>query len=184
MDADGRNLRTVLETSPNCSADHPSWSPDSTQLVYVSWCTTGPGTTAIEAIGIDGTGHTTLIGPADQLPETGPTDFNAVEYSSPAWSPDGSRILFVVRREAQSQIYIMNVDGTGITRLTSGSRDYSPVWSPDGTLIAFVSTRTGSSQIYVTNEDGGGLTRVTDQAQGEGQFTQGGADLAWLPLNE
>jgi TolB protein len=36
-----------------------------------------------------------------------------------AWSPDGSRILFISWRDGNSEIYVMNADGTGQTRLTN-----------------------------------------------------------------
>src|SRR5438093_587152 len=112
------------------------------------------------------------------MPEVGPVVPSAIEYSAPVWSPDGSRILFVVwgsiGASFQPQIYLMNADGTGVTGLTAGARNSSPVWSPDGTLIAFVSNWTGTSQVYVMNADGSGLTRITDEAHGPG-------DLAWLP---
>src|SRR6186997_1050120 len=52
-------------------------------------------------------------------------------------------------------IYVVNADGTGRTRLTwSPAEEFSPTWSPDGTRIAF-SRFTGSHfQIFVMNADG------------------------------
>ena len=58
-------------------------------------------------------------------------------YSSlaPNFSHDGKRIVF-----ARSEVGIlsMNVDGTGLRRLTTNGRDSYPTWSPDGKQIAFV----------------------------------------------
>lgn len=54
---------------------------------------------------------------------------------SPVWSPDGSRIAFVSKRDGNTEIYVMRADGTGQTRLTFlGGSDFSPTWSPDGKI--------------------------------------------------
>jgi Tol biopolymer transport system component len=58
----------------------------------------------------------------------------------PSWSPDGTTILFASRR-APRGIYIMNADGTGRRRLSSGNR---PVWSPDGSKIALPACARGT----------------------------------------
>jgi TolB protein len=78
----------------------------------------------------------------------------------PSWSPDGRRIAFA---KGGSEIYTMNVDGTGLTRLTDNpGHDNRPTWSPDGSRIAFASQRNGDDyQIYVMNADGTGLARLT-----------------------
>src|SRR5581483_2560683 len=63
-----------------------------------------------------------------------------------------SKVLFVTTRDGNSEIYSMNADGTGATRLTNDSRtDTEPAWSPDQTKIAFSSNRNGSYEIYVMN---------------------------------
>ena len=61
--------------------------------------------------------------------------------SQPAWGPDG-RIAFVSEEHGNQDIYVVNVDGTGLTQLTRvGREDTGPAWSPDGSQIAFVSDR-------------------------------------------
>jgi TolB protein len=40
--------------------------------------------------------------------------------SSPVWSPDGTRIAFESFREGKSEVYVVNADGSGLTRLTNG----------------------------------------------------------------
>jgi Tol biopolymer transport system component len=61
-----------------------------------------------------------------------------------------------------SQIFVMNPDGTGVQQLTDTPTDsFSPVWSPDGSKIAFTSNRDGKYQIYVMNADGSGAYQVT-----------------------
>jgi Tol biopolymer transport system component len=60
----------------------------------------------------------------------------------PSWSPDGSQIVFSggeARNTEPSDLYIVNADGSELTRLTHdpGIVDWDPEWSPDGTTIAF-----------------------------------------------
>ncbi len=75
-----------------------------------------------------------------QLTETG-TDYN------PAWSPDGSRIVFI-RYEAisESDVFVMDADGSDVRRLTDlGSQftNIDPQFSPDGTFITYGSAESG-----------------------------------------
>lgn len=83
--------------------------------------------------------------------------------TSPAWSPDGSRIAFDSDRTGNFDIYVMNAEGTGTTRIAGTSaNDADPVWSPDGTRIAFHSNRVGGGfQILVTSADGAAETQLT-----------------------
>jgi TolB protein len=78
---------------------------------------------------------------------------------NPAWSADGSRIVFVTVVEPdenanpddpleQSDVWIVNLDGSGRTNLTNGRyANYQPVWSGDG-RVYFVSNRTGVDNIW------------------------------------
>ena len=52
----------------------------------------------------------------------------ARDGAQPSWSPDGAKLAF----ERQSDIYVMNADGSGQQNLTRGAgrRESSPVWSP------------------------------------------------------
>lgn len=67
----------------------------------------------------------------------------AADDRDPAWSPDGTKIVFSSSRSytrfpGHRHLWIMNADGTGLTQLTSGSDDETqPAWSPDGTRIAY-----------------------------------------------
>ena len=66
----------------------------------------------------------------------------------------GAEIAFVSNRDGNPEIYSMNADGTGPTRLTyNATTDSQPAWSPDGARIAFYSKREGDSDtnIYVMN---------------------------------
>jgi TolB protein len=89
---------------------------------------------------------------------------------SPVWSPDGGKIAFQrtmpppgeANGQRQSDIYVINVDGSGERKLTDDAASSGPVWSPDGRRIAFTSRRDGPRKpgIYVINTDGSGLRRL------------------------
>ena len=73
------------------------------------------------------------------------------------------RIAFASNRAGNFEIYVMNANGTGVTRITHNSAfDDEPAWSPDGTKLAFVSERAGNAEIYVMNANGTGVTRLTN----------------------
>ena len=93
-----------------------------------------------------------------------------VEFQTdPAWSPDGTRIAFASAREGSFDVYVMNADGTGTTRLTSSdANDQGPTWSPDGSRIAFARSSDGG-HVWVMNADGTGVRRLTDDLAAEGE---------------
>jgi TolB protein len=65
-------------------------------------------------------------------------------------------------RDGNSEIYMMNADGSVVTRLTNdAAADESPTWSPDGSTIAFVSTRNGARDLYLVRANSGDIERVT-----------------------
>jgi|GEM_PF-2486401 len=77
-----------------------------------------------------------------------------------------AKVVFASSRDGFMQIYVMNSDGTGQTRLTTdGSNNENPRWSPDGTKIVFQSDRdnagSGLYDIYMMNSNGTGQTRLT-----------------------
>jgi Tol biopolymer transport system component len=78
------------------------------------------------------------------------------------WSPDGKRLAFYGGPANDHNIYVINVDGTGLTQLTHGGDNLGPSWSPDGNWIAFTSFRDGNNEIYVIHPVGTGQMRLTN----------------------
>jgi Tol biopolymer transport system component len=86
----------------------------------------------------------------------------SAQYCCLAWSPDGAKIAFSSFAGERWDIYVMNSDSSGETRLTTERTGLSPSWSPDGSQIVFQSDAPGSSEIYVMNADGSQQTRLTN----------------------
>ena len=87
----------------------------------------------------------------------------------PEWSPDGTRILFRHTLDNTTDLFLINVDGTGLTNLTNGlpvtmtdKRD--PTWSRDGTRIAFIGAVAGQHKVWVMDADGANARQVTTDA--------------------
>jgi Tol biopolymer transport system component len=69
--------------------------------------------------------------------------------AGPAVAPDGQRLAFPVQRRGRTQLYVMNVDGTGVRPLAE-ELDVrgAPAWSPDGQWIAIAANRGGQPQLH------------------------------------
>jgi Tol biopolymer transport system component len=96
------------------------------------------------------------------LTDAGADGMGAAE---PAWSPDGTKIAFVLgppehlgAYAGDGDIYLMNADGTRLIRLTEGLRAAGPAWSPDGTRIVF--TQDQGTSLLVMNADGTGAREL------------------------
>jgi Tol biopolymer transport system component len=88
----------------------------------------------------------------------------------PSFSPDGQKIAFSSDRDGAHNLYVMNQDGSNVTRLTTTplpAEDRYATWSPDGTKILFISNRTGSSHIFVMNADGSNVIQLTNSVGGD-----------------
>jgi Tol biopolymer transport system component len=148
------NARPVLQRTGD--ERYPSWSPDGRKIVFRGDhdLVDHSGDEELYLMNADGTGVVQLT-------------HNDVFDSAPAFSPNGSRILFESARDSGNalalDIYVMDADGGNVRRLTSDpAHDEGAVFSPDGRKILFTSERAGSSDIYVMRGDGGGVRRMTD----------------------
>jgi TolB protein len=144
-DADGYN-RAVLFQSP-APLMSVQWSPDGTQLAYVSFERKRPRVYV----------HNLADGSRKVI-----ANFRGTN-SSPAWSPDGKQLAVTLSKDGGSQIYMMDANGKNLRRLSdSRSRDTEPSFSPDGRQILFSSDRGGSPQIYrIPVDDNGRAERLT-----------------------
>jgi Tol biopolymer transport system component len=155
MNAVGRG-RIRLTATPVPERD-PAWSTDGTRIAYSAPASSGEPY-RIFVMNADGT-----------TPEQLTTQSAGSADRSPAWSPDGARIAFVSDRAGGfPEIYLMNADGSGVTRLTNNVLiDGNPSWSPDGTKLAVERCcADGSSEIYSIDVATGvetDLTNTTDQ---------------------
>ncbi len=151
-----------LTNSPDFIDDDPDWSPDGTQIVFTRHGVNDPHldsiTAEIHVMNADGSGLTRLT-------------FNVEEERGPAWSPDGSRILFACRRgppvvpagPPTAEICVMNADGSGQVQLTENAvPDLTPTWSLDGTQIVFHRPVSGRAQLFRMNADGTEVTQITN----------------------
>jgi Tol biopolymer transport system component len=177
-DSDGNgngDKLTRLTSSQTVNEFQPAFSPDGKKMAFTS---NGDGNNEIYVMNADGSGTPTRL-----------TNNVAIDSRS-VFSPDGGKLAFSRRDPASpdlsmrtDDIYVMNADGTGQTRLTFAARaDTHANFSPDGEKIAFSSARDGgNNEIYVMKANGTEQTRLTsnDATDEFPAFSSDGEKLAF-----
>jgi serine/threonine protein kinase len=80
----------------------------------------------------------------------------------PAYSPDGSRILFSSNMTGNLDLWEVSVQARGLRRITEdATEDWDPAYSPDGKHILWSSNRNGHFEIWMANADGSGSRQVS-----------------------
>ena len=158
MDFDGANQRPI--TRHESISLSPAWSPDSSEIIYVSYFSGVPGLYLVD------------VASGAKTPVVTTGNLNV----SPSFSPDGSKIVFARSVGAgNTEVFVANRDGSDLKQLTHSSGiDTNPEWSPSGQKIAFTSSRTGTPQVYIMDAEGTNLRRVTF----DGDYNDG---ASWSP---
>ncbi len=202
IDTDGQNEKLLAKAKQFCGS--PSWSPDDRKIIFVKNDDLTSYDNHIYTIDVNGGNELKLTNQENNFSPKYLSDntiifSSAVNYnwsgiykmnidgsnkqlltpanksfSDPQISPDGSKISVTSNDQNGSQIFVMNVNGSGLKQLTftvspswidiSYPRDgnYGPVWSPDSKRLAYVSYENGSPDIFVMNANGTGNKRLTD----------------------
>ena len=164
IDADGTHLARIAS-----HAASPAWSPDGRRVAFTRLGTQeNPNWPkhAIWVVNADGSGMRQLL----SLTRLGRELDVSAGPNSIDWSPDGRQIVLMARYAWWAWIYVVNVDGTNLRRLTENgwACDEDPEWSPDGHRIVYSGTPPEersigptTSEIFVMDAAGRTHTRLT-----------------------
>lgn len=151
-DADGARPLKILESDEPILS--PTWSPDGTQVAYVSFEGRRPGI------------YTQNIRTRERQKLASFRGLNG----APAWSPDGTRMALTLSRDGNPEIYVMDIASKALTRLTNHyAIDTEPRWMPDGKALIFTSDRGGSAQIYRLDLNDNSVKRLTFEGSYNGR---------------
>jgi Tol biopolymer transport system component len=127
----------------------PGWSPEGRRLAYRGCTAEGWNISIIEIIG-------------DSFVYDSLRRLTSGDDSLPSWSWDSQQIAFVRNEAGNQDIYVINVDGSNLTRLTEDPAvDTFPAWTPDGRLL-FRSLREDGWGIYLMEADGSDQRRLLE----------------------
>ena len=179
VNADGSRL-TKQFAEAGCKAAHfeIAWFSNSQKLVFARSCdgftSDDPGSQSLYTSNTSGIKGTKLVRELAVGGEPPQTEISSKFYLS----PDGQQVAFV----KDKNIYKMNADGSGMTKLTKSPVEYISegiqlFGSPDRTKIAFLFGAYPKQQIYTINVDGSNLKNLTNNPQNEVYNSK----LLWSP---
>jgi Tol biopolymer transport system component len=156
----------------------PSPSPDGTQVAFAVSQTTPMGEQQ----------HDLYIVNRNGMNMRWLTRTAGVE-EDPKWSPDGTKILFHGIVDDRSDLYVINIDGTGLTNLTGYIDNLTnirhPAWSRDGNFIAFTAAAGTNHSIYMIDANGSNLRQITTDTGFDvwPSFSPDGQKIAFVRYN-
>jgi LysM repeat protein len=164
----GRGWTWVPLGNAQIEGEYPFWMADG-RLVYHGCDTVGGGGACGLYVVNSGGGNYRRL--TDHQSDTAP-------------AAAGSRIAFMSARDGNWEVYAINGDGSGLTRLTNhNAQDGLPTWSPDGRSIAFVSNRGGAWAIWVMDANGNNQRKLFDLngGYGDGEYGWTSERISWAP---
>lgn len=172
IDPDGSG-RTQL-TSGDQANQYPAWSADGSTIAYVRSRGLEAGRHSIMTMNADGTNKTVVFRAKDARKE----------ILGPAWSPDGSQIVFCAEGRRPPALFVVGADGSGLTKITRGRHlDCHPSWSPDGNSIAFATIKGNHFAIATMATDGSDRTIVVPRGiNDEPDWSPDGSQIVFFRL--
>ena len=148
MDYDGANQHRL--TSLGTISLTPRWSPDVSRIAFTCY---------VRAYGVVGPQicmYSTDTGKLVSFPRFRGSN------SAPAWSPDGSQIIFSSSMQGNPELFTCDAGGGHPKRITfTSGADTSPTWNPKtGQTIVFVSDRGGLPVLYMMSIDGSNIEKL------------------------
>jgi serine/threonine-protein kinase len=193
INADGSSQMIL----PSLYISSPSFSPDGERIVFYAW-EGWPQGNGLWTLKVDGTDPRLVIRDGEARDPRWSPDGKVIAYTArnsvhvisihggspnkladgsiqPSWSPDSQRLVFKGCDGPACGLFLINIDGSGKTRLTTTADDTVPSWSPDGSKVAFACKAGDTWDICTVNIDGSDRKSLT------ANNPENDVNPAWLP---